>query len=302
MLELIGVQGAAAAAATALMSSAACTNKLTFMNAASKVPSPPVIEAEPLLRCGVSRHAVLCCDRDTPPAYASPDPDDRQCPFLDRVIPENPEVRVEGAGCTTVCMLGIHMLDALHRRVRDADRQELTESVWGTSPQLSQPILVMPPCAHTQSYCAPCPAVLRCAAQMPYDMRDVLAEVVDDRYVFEMIPDYARNVISGFARLGGETVGIIANNPLVLAGVLDMDAAIKASRWGLGKLVVELVYACPQYGEAWMGGSLLCQARSDQVHTRAAQGLAAGSAIGTNKGSMKKHVQHCAAAAHVQAA
>lgn len=61
-------------------------------------------------------------------------------------------------------------------------------------------------------------------------MRDVLAEVVDDRYVFEMIPDYARNVISGFARLGGETVGIIANNPLVLAGVLDMDAAIKASR------------------------------------------------------------------------
>jgi acetyl-CoA carboxylase carboxyltransferase component len=66
--------------------------------------------------------------------------------------------------------------------------------------------------------------------QEPYDMRDVLAEVVDDRYVFEMIPDYARNVISGFARLGGETVGIIANNPLVLAGVLDMDAAIKASR------------------------------------------------------------------------
>jgi propionyl-CoA carboxylase beta chain len=64
-------------------------------------------------------------------------------------------------------------------------------------------------------------------------MRDVLAEVVDDRYVFEMIPDFARNVISGFARLGGETVGIIANNPLVLAGVLDMDAAIKASRWGL---------------------------------------------------------------------
>lgn len=65
-------------------------------------------------------------------------------------------------------------------------------------------------------------------------MRDVLAEVVDDRYVFEMIPDYARNVISGFARLGGETVGIIANNPLVLAGVLDMDAAIKASRCVLG--------------------------------------------------------------------
>ena len=65
-------------------------------------------------------------------------------------------------------------------------------------------------------------------------MRDVLAEVVDDRYVFEMIPDYARNVISGFARLGGETVGIIANNPLVLAGVLDMDAAIKASRCDMG--------------------------------------------------------------------
>jgi hypothetical protein len=46
-----------------------------------------------------------------------------------------------------------------------------------------------------------------------------------------MIPDYAQNIISGFARMGGETVGIIANNPLVLAGVLDMDAAIKASRF-----------------------------------------------------------------------
>lgn len=46
-----------------------------------------------------------------------------------------------------------------------------------------------------------------------------------------MIPDYARNIISGFARMGGETVGLIANNPLVLAGVLDMDAAIKASRF-----------------------------------------------------------------------
>jgi len=91
------------------------------------------------------------------PVYHSEDPDDRMCPMLDRIIPEQPEV--------------------------------------------------------------------------PYDMRDVLAEVVDERYVFEMIPDYARNVIAGFARLGGETVGIIANNPLVLAGVLDIDAAIKTSRF-----------------------------------------------------------------------
>lgn len=83
-------------------------------------------------------------------------------------------------------------------------------------------------------------ALVGADVQVPYDMRDVLAEVVDDRYVFEMIPDYARNVISGFARLGGETVGIIANNPLVLAGVLDMDAAIKASRWDLVMLMVLL--------------------------------------------------------------
>jgi propionyl-CoA carboxylase beta chain len=86
------------------------------------------------------------------------------------------------------------------------------------------------------------------AAQEPYDMRDVLAEVVDDRYVFEMIPDYARNVISGFARLGGETVGIIANNPLVLAGVLDMDAAIKASR---------CVWVCLVFARAGGGGGVV---------------------------------------------
>lgn len=50
--------------------------------------------------------------------------------------------------------------------------------------------------------------------------------------------------VQGFARLGGETVGIIANNPLVLAGVLDMDAAIKASRWGERELEEEDTGGC----------------------------------------------------------
>jgi hypothetical protein len=62
-----------------------------------------------------------------------------------------------------------------------------------------------------------------------------------------MIPDYARNVISGFARLGGETVGIIANNPLVLAGVLDIDAAIKASRWGEGHVIIIVITCYNRY-------------------------------------------------------
>jgi propionyl-CoA carboxylase beta chain len=65
----------------------------------------------------------------------------------------------------------------------------------------------------------------------PYDMRDVLRHVVDDGYFFELQPRFAENLLTGFARIDGRTVGIVANQPTVLAGVLDIDASIKGARF-----------------------------------------------------------------------
>ena len=65
----------------------------------------------------------------------------------------------------------------------------------------------------------------------PYDIKEVICMVVDEREFFEIHPDYARNIVVGFARLGGHCVGIIANQPSVLAGVLDIDSSEKAARF-----------------------------------------------------------------------
>ena len=65
----------------------------------------------------------------------------------------------------------------------------------------------------------------------PYDIRDIINSVADDHYFFEVQELYAPNIVIGFARLGGFSVGIVANQPAYLAGVLDIDAAIKAARF-----------------------------------------------------------------------
>ena len=66
---------------------------------------------------------------------------------------------------------------------------------------------------------------------VPYDMKDVIEPVVDNHYFFEVMSHFARNVVVGFARLGGQSVGIVANQPAFLAGVLDIDASDKAARF-----------------------------------------------------------------------
>jgi len=65
----------------------------------------------------------------------------------------------------------------------------------------------------------------------PYDMRDVIHRVVDDGYFFEVQEHFAQNMIVGFARLGGQPVGIVANQPAVLAGTLDINASLKGARF-----------------------------------------------------------------------
>ena len=65
----------------------------------------------------------------------------------------------------------------------------------------------------------------------PYDMREVIEKVVDEGDFFELQPNHAPNIIIGFARMEGRTVGIVANQPMVLAGCLDIDSSKKAARF-----------------------------------------------------------------------
>lgn len=65
----------------------------------------------------------------------------------------------------------------------------------------------------------------------PYDMQEVISRVFDHGDFFELSPFYARNLVTGFARLGGHVVGVVANQPKFLAGVLDIDASVKGARF-----------------------------------------------------------------------
>ena len=69
------------------------------------------------------------------------------------------------------------------------------------------------------------------SSNQPYDIREIINTVVDDGYFFEVQEHYAPNIVIGFARLGGFSVGIVANQPAFLAGVLDIDASVKAARF-----------------------------------------------------------------------
>ena len=69
------------------------------------------------------------------------------------------------------------------------------------------------------------------SSNQPYDIRDIIHSVVDDGYFFEVQEHFAANIVIGFARLGGRSVGIVANQPAFLAGVLDIDASVKAARF-----------------------------------------------------------------------
>ncbi len=66
---------------------------------------------------------------------------------------------------------------------------------------------------------------------MPYDMKHIISEIIDDQEFFEIHADYAKNIIVGFGRMNGVPVGVVANQPLVLAGCLDSDSSRKAARF-----------------------------------------------------------------------
>ena len=68
-------------------------------------------------------------------------------------------------------------------------------------------------------------------ANKPYDMRELVLKVVDEEDFFEIQPNFAANILIGFGRLQGSTIGIVANQPMVLAGCLDIDSSKKAARF-----------------------------------------------------------------------
>jgi propionyl-CoA carboxylase beta chain len=66
---------------------------------------------------------------------------------------------------------------------------------------------------------------------IPYDMKQIILKIVDENSMFEIMADYAPNIVCAFARMEGKTVGVIANNPVHLAGCLDIESSIKAARF-----------------------------------------------------------------------
>src|SRR5437867_2026839 len=73
--------------------------------------------------------------------------------------------------------------------------------------------------------------IVPASPNQPYDMLDVIHTVVDDAYFLEVHHHYAKNILVGFARLDGRPVGVVANQPAVLAGTLDIDASVKGARF-----------------------------------------------------------------------
>jgi propionyl-CoA carboxylase beta chain len=69
------------------------------------------------------------------------------------------------------------------------------------------------------------------SSNQPYDIRAIVHSVADEGYFFEVQEHYAQNIVVGFARLAGHSVGVVANQPAYLAGVLDIDASVKAARF-----------------------------------------------------------------------
>lgn len=65
----------------------------------------------------------------------------------------------------------------------------------------------------------------------PYDMKTVIETLGDRNTFYEIMPDFAKNIIIGFTEIEGRSVGIVANQPQVLAGCLDIDASVKAARF-----------------------------------------------------------------------
>lgn len=73
--------------------------------------------------------------------------------------------------------------------------------------------------------------IIPSSSNIAYDMKEVIGRIVDTHSFYEIAPKFAKNILIGFARLDGKSVGVVANQPLVSSGALDMDASVKAARF-----------------------------------------------------------------------
>ena len=89
----------------------------------------------------------------------------------------------------------------------------------------------VPPIDDPERLCPELERVVPTDPHKPYDVRQVIASIFDDGRFFEVHQLWAENMVVGFARLNGHVVGIVANQPLILAGVIDIKASIKASKY-----------------------------------------------------------------------
>jgi len=93
----------------------------------------------------------------------------------------------------------------------------------------------MPPTVETgddpERLCPELREVLPDSANLPYDVKDIITAIADDGEFVEYFASWAMNIVCGFIRMGGRTVGVVANQPMVLAGVLDIDSSSKAARF-----------------------------------------------------------------------
>ena len=100
----------------------------------------------------------------------------------------------------------------------------LPKTTWRTPPRRTAAMI---PCGRTETLRDMVPA----DPNKPYDIRDIIRSNVDNRYFFEAHEHFAKNIVVGFGRFDGATVGIIANQPSVMAGCLDVNASIKGARF-----------------------------------------------------------------------
>jgi acetyl-CoA carboxylase carboxyltransferase component len=116
-----------------------------------------------------------------------------------------------------------------------ADEQACLQDVRYLLSFLPQNNLAEPPAADSGDdparICESLRSILPVSPNQPYDMKKVVMEVVDDGEFFEYFPHWAKSIICGFSRLNGQTVGIVGNQPMVLAGVLDIESSEKAARF-----------------------------------------------------------------------
>ena len=116
-----------------------------------------------------------------------------------------------------------------------ADEQACLQDVRYLLSFLPQNNLAEPPAADSTDdagrLCESLRSILPVSPNQPYDMKKVVMEVVDDGEFFEYFPHWAKSIICGFSRLDGQTVGIVGNQPMVLAGVLDIESSEKAARF-----------------------------------------------------------------------